>query len=122
MAAALLSGVGLVLLPHHLLTSRGGAAHSEALMAVSGVLFATGTLAYGVGRPRARVSVVAAGAFVLAALTFLVPGEFGGWTRLAASALLIASFIAWVRWVLLPKRPKNQVSSNRAQRRHSSRG
>ena len=86
-------------------------------MAVSGVLFATGTLLFGVGRPGARVSVVAAGAFVLAALTFLVPGEFGGWTRLATSALLIACFIAWLRWVVFPKGPNKHVSKNRAQRR-----
>lgn len=121
MASALLSGVGLVFLAYHLLTSRGGAAHSDALMAVSEVLSATGMLLYGVGRPFTKVSVATAAALVLSAVTFLLPGEFGAW-RLAVGALLIASFIAWVRWVVLPKRPKNHVSSNRAQRRHSSRG
>ena len=117
-AATLLGLLGLALSAYYLLTSGGDASHSKALLAVSAGLCAAATLLYGVGRPRGKVSIVAAGAFVLAALTFLVPGEFGGWTRLVTSALLLACFIAWLRWVLFPKPPKTHVSKNRAQRRH----
>lgn len=122
MAAKILGAVGLALLAYHAVTSRADPPHSNALLAVSAGLWAATTLLYGVGRPFTKVSVSTAAAFVLVAMTYLLPGEFGGWKRVAAEVFLAACTIAWLRWVVFPKGRNTHVSKNRSQRRHPSRG